>query len=234
MKLRLVLVEVEGAVNLGFIARLVENFDVDEFYLVNPKASLDEARRYAARASHRLENAVITGSLRNALEGATLRACTSAHYSRGRDMLRVAMSPWEFAKRAVGEELVALVMGRESTGLRRDELSECDVLVTIPASEKYRALNLSNATAILLYEIYKYKIIKAGWSPRMPPDRHRVELLLKYASHIASIVAGDRAYDAVRALRNLVSRAGASAEEVDSLLFLFSRIARRLGGPWKK
>jgi TrmH family RNA methyltransferase len=229
LRLRLVLVEIEGSVNLGFIARLAENFSADELYLVSPRASIEEALKYAARAAQRLEKAVIVDRLEDALAGATLRACTSAHASRGSDALRVAMSPWEFAERAIVEELVAVVFGRESTGLRRSELEYCDILVNIPTSEKYRALNVSNAAAIILYEIYKRRI-ERSWKPREPPEPQRVALLLKYVENVAKNVAGQRWSDIVRSFRNILARADVSREEVSSLLFLFSRISRRLGG----
>ncbi len=230
MRVRIVLVGVEGPINLGFIARLLDNFDVDEFYLVSPRADLAEASRYAARAAHRLEEAIVVDSLDEAIRGASLAACTSAHASTGRDVLRVAMSPWEFAARALEEELVALVMGRESTGLTREEISKCGVLVTIPTSEKYRALNLSNATAILLYELYKARILSAArpWEPRVRPDEQRLALLYKYASLLAGEVAPTRRDHVLRAIRNVIERSGASREEVDALLFLFSRLAGRL------
>ncbi|MEB2836540.1 MAG: rRNA methyltransferase [Desulfurococcales archaeon] len=230
MRVRIVLVGVEGPINLGFIARLLDNFDVDEFYLVSPRADLAEASRYAARAAHRLEEAIVVDSLDEAIRGASLAACTSAHASTGRDVLRVAMSPWEFAARALEEELVALVMGRESTGLTREEISKCGVLVTIPTSEKYRALNLSNATAILLYELYKARILSAArpWEPRVRPDEQRLALLYKYASLLAGEVAPTRRDHILRAIRNIIERSGASREEVDALLFLFSRLAGRL------
>lgn len=229
MRLRLVLVEIEGAVNLGFIARLAENFSVEELYLVSPRAPIEEALRYAAKAAHRLESAVIVDRLETALTGATLKACTSAHASRGSDALRVAMSPWEFAERAVGEELVAIVMGRESTGLRRSELELCDVLVNIPTSEGYRALNVSNATAIILYEVFKKKL-EGRWKPREPPEPQRLTLLLEYVEAVAKSVAGQRWGEVVRSFRNILARADVSREEANSILFLFSRIYRRLGG----
>jgi TrmH family RNA methyltransferase len=229
LRLRLVLVEIEGAVNLGFIARLAENFSVDELYLVSPRASMEEALRYAARAGRRLEEAVIVDRLEDALAGATLKACTSAHASRGSDALRVAVSPWEFAERAMGESLVAVVMGRESTGLRRSELELCDILINIPTSERYRALNVSNAAAIILYEIYK-KRLEGSWKPREPPEPQRVALLLKYVEDVARSVAGQRWSEIVRSFRNILARADVSREEANSLLFLFSRISRRLEG----
>ncbi|MEM4224812.1 MAG: TrmH family RNA methyltransferase, partial [Desulfurococcaceae archaeon] len=46
MNVRVVLVGVEGAVNLGVIARTCVNFGVKELYLVNPVASIEEALRY--------------------------------------------------------------------------------------------------------------------------------------------------------------------------------------------
>ena len=228
MRLRLVLVGVEGPINLGFIARLADNFDVDELYLVDPRADIEEARRFAAKASYRLDSAVIVNELEDALHDTTLSACTSAHYSRGDDVLRVSMTPWEFAERAISERLVGIVMGRESTGLTRKELDKCDVLVTIPTSERYRSLNLSNATAIILYELFKARI--SSWKPREPPDSDKIGLLYKYLELLASNAAPHKYSDIVRAFRNILSRADVSREEVSALLYLASRLWRRVSG----
>jgi rRNA methylase len=75
---RVVLVGVEGAVNLGVIARTCVNFGVKELYLVNPVASLEEALRYSARGRELLSNAVIVNNLEKALEGVDVSAATSA------------------------------------------------------------------------------------------------------------------------------------------------------------
>lgn len=228
MRLRLVLVGVEGPINLGFIARLADNFDVDELYLVDPRADIEEARRFAAKASYRLDSAVIVNELEDALHDTTLSACTSAHHSRGDDVLRVSMTPWEFAERAIGERLVGIVMGRESTGLTRNELDKCDVLVTIPTSERYKALNLSNATAIILYELFKARI--GSWAPRELPERDKMGLLYKYLELLALSIAPHKYREIVRAFRNILSRAGASREEVSALLYFTSRLWRRVSG----
>lgn len=49
----------------------------------------------------------------------------------------------------------AIVMGAEGKGLRDKVQQSCDVSVKIPMSEDMESLNVSNATAITLYEIYK-------------------------------------------------------------------------------
>ena len=52
---------------------------------------------------------------------------------------------------------MALVFGRESTGLTNEELEKCDLAVSIPTNSKYPALNISHACAVLLYELFDSK-----------------------------------------------------------------------------
>jgi len=231
VKLRLVTVETEGAINLGFIARLTVNFDVDQWMLVSPKANLHEAEQYAAKAVDALRRAMIVEKLEDALTGVEMSACTSAVASRGDDVLRVPITPSEFAQLAASARgVVAVVMGRESTGLTRRELSLCDVMVNIPSSHSYRALNLANATAIVLYELYKIR--SGNIIPRKPPPRDVRVLLESYASELASLTISDKAKasEVTLAFKRLFSRCDLSLEEARRILFLLSRATRRLKG----
>ncbi|NVK17826.1 MAG: 23S rRNA (guanosine(2251)-2'-O)-methyltransferase RlmB [Methylocystaceae bacterium] len=51
-----------------------------------------------------------------------------------------------------------LVMGNEGAGLRRLTKEKCDFLARIPISQAVESLNLSNATAVALYEIARQRI----------------------------------------------------------------------------
>lgn len=226
-KLRLVLVETEGAVNLGLIARLVENFEVDEFYLVSPKASLEEAERYAARARETLRRAVTVSRLEEALAGTSFSVCTSA-ISREDDPLRSSVDPEVAVEAAMSVKgVVALVMGRESVGLTRRELALCSIMSRIPSSSSYPELNLANATAIYLYEFYK---ARGRREPIAQVDPSILGVLERYVEKLAGEVIGDehRREEVVTSVKRLASKSIASRVEVKSLAFLLSRISRRL------
>ncbi|MCE4622858.1 MAG: RNA methyltransferase [Desulfurococcales archaeon] len=227
-KLRLVLVGIEGAVNLGMIARLCENFQVDELYIVSPKADFEEAREYAVRAAHRLDEAVVVGSLDEALRGSSLSLCTSAKASH-RDALRVPLHPKRAAEIAARTEgVVALVMGRESVGLTREELEQCDLLVNIPTSPRYQALNLANATAILLYEFFQARLEPVS---RKHESKY-VRLIEKYVEELASILVTDprRRKEVIVSIRRLAARNIEYEKDLRSLLYLLSRACNLIEG----
>jgi TrmH family RNA methyltransferase len=52
------------------------------------------------------------------------------------------------------EGSIGLVFGREDFGLYNEEIAACDLMVKIPSSTSYPALNLSHAVGIVLYTLY--------------------------------------------------------------------------------
>ncbi len=225
MKLRLVVVGPEGPVNLGYIARLAENFEVDELALVSPQASVAESLRWAAKAWPRLLSVQLYSSLRDALSDVDLSICTSDERSAS-DLLRTAITPEEAASLAVRRRLVALVLGRESVGLTRDELSVCDLLCTIPASPSYAALNVSNAAAILLYELFKAR--RGPILTEEAPGRDVLTWSEAYARALWRKVSHGGAEEEIGiAVRKVLSRAYQS--EASQVLRLLSRACSAIG-----
>jgi TrmH family RNA methyltransferase len=228
-KLRMVLVGIEGAVNLGMLARLADNFEVEELYLVSPKASIEEAERFAARAYRRLYTAVVVDSLQEALEDVTLSICTSSFFSED-EVLRASVAPWEAAELAAAAPgVVALVFGRESVGLTRSEIAMCTILSSIPANPSYPSLNVTNAAAIYLYEIYRAR--RKASIPRGVVDSRLLALVEAYSRALASLLAPkDRVDEIVLAVRRLAGKSIAARREVEGLLYLLSRACRKLEG----
>lgn len=231
MRVRVVLVGIEGAYNLGVIARTCVNFGVDELYLVSPVANVEEAKGFAARGRELLQRAIVVDDLGQALAGADLSAATSAiGYSQG-DVLRQALSVTDFVevlKRSPPSRL-ALIFGRESTGLTRSEIEKADVLVTIPANPEYPVLNVAQSVAILLWEIWKSACARASNVPP-PAPREVIEKIGEALRRVTSRVLSDPSKRArvERALTRAVRKAQLTELEAKILYYWLMKIDKRL------
>ncbi|RLF93089.1 rRNA methyltransferase, partial [Thermococci archaeon] len=148
--IHVILVEPEVEENIGFIARLMKNFSLEKLILLKPK--VDIGSKAMVTAMHATD--VLSGLEMLGLDLADLRhdysliVGTTAKEGGTEDLLRRTIFPWEISKSiSEVEDEVALVFGRESTGLTREELEVCDLLIRIPTSENYPSLNLSHAAA---------------------------------------------------------------------------------------
>lgn len=231
VNVRVVLVGIEGPVNLGVIARTCMNFGVRELYLVNPVASIEEAYRFAAKGRELLNRSIVVASLEEALKGVDVTVATSAiGYSEG-DVLRQAISLEDFVNTVLPRvEKIALIFGRESTGLTREELSRADFLVTIPASREYPVLNVSQSVAIFLWEIWK-KTSQAT-STNVPPraSREELERLVAIFNEVINRVvpSADKRERCLVTLKRIIHRSRPSTYETKVLHYLARRVVRKI------
>ena len=230
MKIRVVLVEPEGAVNVGFVARACVNFGVDELVLVNPRADLEEALTYSAKAKDFLNKAIIMNDYDEAIKGFDLVATTSSKgYSRG-NHIRQAIDLRTFVENIVGRvNSVAIIFGRESSGLKRSELDKADVLVTIPANPRYPVLNLNQAVAIVLYELW---LVLKRTSQNLPPRASRdiLDKIIDIINHIA-VKTGIQEHKRVRlerTIRNILFRSSPSLFEAKMLEYFLRKVYRSI------
>ncbi len=234
-EIRLVVVGIEGNINLGFIARIAKNFGINSLYLVSPLAKPDseEALRFAAKATDVLKSAKIVNTLDEALNGVDLSICTSARVGQHHDVLRHAITPWEAVEIAEHFNSVAIVFGRESTGLTRDEIACCDLLLSIPANKEYPVLNLSHAIAIVAYEFFKHELLKSNMElitektqyiiDRPDPRSIRRFLSLLYKV-VDMIIDKQRALQVKMALKHIVFKSKPTGGEISALYTLAKRI----------
>ncbi|MCL4411382.1 RNA methyltransferase [Candidatus Marsarchaeota archaeon] len=146
------MVEPEYQINLGYAARVLKNFGLKRIYLINPKCDYKgrQALKYAKHASDILEHAVVCSSIGQASKGSLLVGTTALWRKTEAGMHNVYTL--EGARRLMRRSRdVTLLIGRDGTGLTREELAGCDATVFIPASDDYPTLNITHALAIMLY-----------------------------------------------------------------------------------
>jgi len=235
LKIKVVVVGIEGEVNLGFIVRLSRNFAVDELALVKPSINpwSEEVRRFAANGVVFMDSGKVKvyESLEEALKDTAISACTSAVVDiDSGDMLRKAINLEEFVNIAKNYDSIAIVFGRESTGLTRDEIAECDMLVHIEASPEYPVLNLSHAVAIVLYRMYKELGKHSVFDQIEKIDEEQVRLIDRYVDELVNLVARDEWHRQAFSImfRRFVRRATLSKQEAGLLITFIRRIAKRL------
>ncbi len=152
--IRIVLVEPTHGGNIGGCARAMKNMGLDRLVLVAPRDFPGEAATArAAGADDVLERARVCATLDEAIADCHLVLGTSA---RNRRISWPQLEP-EAAARVMLQQApdreIAVLFGRERTGLTNDELDRCQQLVTIPAEESFSSLNLACAVQIVAYEI---------------------------------------------------------------------------------
>jgi len=151
--IRVVMVETTHPGNIGAAARAMKAMGYKNLYLVKPKIYPNaEATARAAGADDILIRAVVCESLEEALQGCVTVVASSA---RPRAISSPVFTPREYASKLSEQTKlgpVALVFGRESSGLSNEELEHCNVILQIPTNPDFSSLNVASAIQILCYE----------------------------------------------------------------------------------
>jgi 23S rRNA (guanosine2251-2'-O)-methyltransferase len=143
----LLLDQVSDPHNVGAILRSAASFDVGAVVTLERNAA-QESGTMAKSASGALEIVplIAVGNLSQAIE--LLKK--AGYWTYGLDgEAKETIDKMKFDART------ALILGAEGRGMRRLTSENCDFLVRLPMSDKMESLNVSNAAAIALYEVYR-------------------------------------------------------------------------------
>lgn len=229
--IRVILVETSHPGNIGATARAMKTMGLSRLYLVSPKIfPAKEAIEMASGAQDILEAAVCVDSLSEALNDVQLAYMTSA---RPRELALPGLTPEEMA-RNISETTdyteIALVFGRERTGLTNEELLHGHYHVEIPTNPAYCSLNLGQAVQIMAYELRKHvlncKTVTAPTESALATG----EQVEKYYVHLEEVLKQidflkpSNPKQIMLKLRRLFNRAKLEATEVNILRGILKQI----------
>ena len=232
-RVRIVLVEPTHPGNIGAAARAMKAMGLDRLCLVAPRTFPSaEATARAAGADDVLHRALVVESVDDALAGCGLVLGTTA---RVRRIEWPVIDAREGARRAVAQSArspVAVVFGRERSGLTNAETDRCHALIRIPAAERFSSLNVAAAVQIVAYEM---RVAAFGEGvPKAPPRRRAAtaDELEGFYRHLEATLVEIGYLDPaapkllMRRLRRLFSRIEPDRAEVNILRGILTAAAR--------
>lgn len=224
--IKIVLVETSHPGNIGGVARAMKNMTLSRLALVAPKLfpSADATSR-ASGADELLANAEVCATLAEAIRDCGLVIGASA---RSRTISWPEIEPRAcppLIKTLPENTGVAIVFGRENSGLKNHELDLCQYLLRIPCNPKYSSLNLAAAVQVVSYELF---LAFGEQSQNSIGDRGidplaTAEQMEAFYSHLLETIADigflhpDKSKSIMRRLRRIFNRTHLDTKELDIL-----------------
>ena len=159
LNLIIILVEPQGPINVGSVARLCANFMVDELRIVSPRCDINslEAKKMALKGIEYINNCNIYETLLDAVVDCDLVLAGSGKLESNYASTEPIQESLESATRWICNfetiNKLAFVFGREDRGLTNQEILLSHKTFKIDTNKNYPSLNLSHAVSIVLYEL---------------------------------------------------------------------------------
>lgn len=240
--IRVVLIQPTHPGNIGATARAMGNMGISQLVLVDPvdfPSPVATAR--AAGADRILAAARVARDLDEAIADCSLVIGTTA---RARSIQWPEQTPENAAVTVAGEFAqpesrapVAILFGRESSGLTNEELERCRFLVRIPTEESFSSLNLASAVLVILYELRKQlepRTLETGAaSDRLASAQEMRHFYDHLQDFVRRIEFNDgRSSRLHRKMTRLFNRVQMYTQEVKMLRGMFRAVENKLDGKY--
>ncbi len=222
--IRVVAVEPLYQINLGYIARVAKNFGISDLALVNPRCKVlgKNALKYSKHGSDLLYNAKVYKSLSGAIGSRFAIGTTAIWHKTDKSFYNVYAL--DKAADIVWRNRITnfcVVVGRESTGLSKDELRRCNMSAIIQTPNAYGTLNLSHALSVILYELTK-RATKAPMENIYASGRDIASLNMLFGNLVRKHGNIRDRDGVIRGFRNVIMRANPTRKEANAIAIALS------------
>jgi TrmH family RNA methyltransferase len=231
-QLTLVLVRTRNPLNIGAVARAMQNFGVCELRLVTPfEASFREARS-AVGAGTVLEQAREFASVPDAVADCRLVVGTTA--ARRRELQQTLVGLEQAAEpvhAALEQGRVALLFGSEKHGLTREDLEHCHWLIRIGTDDAQPSMNLGQAAAVCLWELARVRVAPAraeGEAPAVSGELERLGALLMELLDAGGYVHPETSASTANEVRRMLRRLHVTDADTHLLMGMVRKLLWKL------
>ncbi len=224
-----VFVECESSGNVGFLARAMANFGLENLILINPCDLKEDAYYQSMHAKHIVKNAAanIYPTLDDFLKTENIDFIIGSTGTPGGsyNLSRIPIKPQELGESIDLNKKIALIFGREGNGLYNEEIEMCDIIVSIPTDPGYPIMNISHAAAIIFYELFKNRN-EFPLEGLEEATRVEKEYLLKDMENIIKKldIPKHKEKTGIKSFKNIINRAFITGREAHTLKGIFRRI----------
>ena len=221
--LRVVVVEPSAAGNVGWIARAMANFGAHELVLVNP-AQFDRnlAREFSCHGAFIIDSMTSVSTFDEGLSVIPFVVGTTRRVSGSEPSFGARRAAPVIADRLAAGR-AAIVFGRESSGLSKEEKARCSLLASIDTVDGPKgSLNISHAAALFFYEIAE--ALSGGLSREGADIAPAEEAFDRALSAMPGYVRGGSFQ---KALHSVLSRSVPTSQEVGKLASAFALLGRK-------
>ena len=241
--LKVILVEPNGPLNVGSVARLCSNFEVDELRIVSPKMRYTLFRckeKWLLKVKKFLNHCKVYDDLQKAIFDCDLVLASCGRIDVNKDSFFVSSEDifdWTLTFKKINN--LAIIFGREDRGLTNSELLLANKTFNIPTSQDNPSLNLSHAVSIVLYELNKsskknlnneLKVFNLASSREVHDTFVEIEEMLLRVGYLLKHTSKAK----ISKFKNFILRANTSMHEINVLRGIVHQINWFLNNSKKK
>jgi tRNA/rRNA methyltransferase len=245
----IILVKPQLGENIGFAARAMANFGLNDLRLVAPRDGWpnDKARAAAAGGAFLVDCATVYATIEEAIGDLNFVLATTA---RPREMVKLVLSTESaasaLAQRARAAERTGILFGPERSGLDNDAVALADAILTAPVASDYASLSLPHAVLLVGYEWLKSQSSEAlgrvtafdgpareglAMLDTRPATRAELFGLFKHLEDELDwsgfLRPPEKRASMVRSIRNMFHRMGATQQDIRTWRGIVASLARR-------
>ena len=233
--IRIILVEPQGALNVGATCRAMKNFGLSHLSVVRPGCELDlDAVKMAMHSTDILESTRIVQTIPEAIEGSLLVLGTANRRGEYHEPNLTVQEGMLKIRQVLDKGPVSILFGREEWGLTKEDLVHTMGTMRIVTDAGCTSLNLSQAVLLVAYEIYQnfgnpvpLPKAQADDPYEQPPTTEELSRLYNHMEAVLSmceflpLVNGDAV---MQVLRAFFHRSTPTLREVNLLMGVFSNL----------
>jgi TrmH family RNA methyltransferase len=232
-----ILYQPKDPINIGTTLRAMRNMGLERLRVVEPAAD-DVFRMAIAAPRSEAQIAAIErfSSLPEALCDVTYTVGLTARPRKASYTVMLARDAAPVVLQRAARGQVALLFGREDSGLPNEALTLCDAYSTIPANPEYSSLNLAQAVLVMVYELFlaaqdQPQGLPAGKHRRRPASQAQLDGMygqIEATLWAIEFIKSRTSAGILRTLRHIFSRAALDEREARIIRGMFHEVVKFL------